>query len=411
MAFEVAVVGAGAAGLAAGIFAARAGLGGQVIALDGARRPGAKILISGGGRCNVTNAVVTERDFWGGSRNLIRNVLRALPVEDTVELFREIGVRLHEEEDGKLFPDSNRAATVLAALLAEAERRGVRLQANARVTGLSRTAEGFALETAAGVVEARRVVLATGGLSIPKTGSDGAGYELARGLGHRLVPTTPALAPLLLEGEWHQPLSGVSHRVEIGVQASGEPRTPLAGSMLWTHFGASGPVVLNASRLWHRAVLQGRKVAVTANLASGRSSESVDQELLEGAAAGGRVALRAVVARWMPGSVADAVIESAGLAPGLLLSALTREGRRSLVQKVVAWILPVQDSRGYGFAEATAGGVELTEVDAKRLESRCCPGLFLAGEVLDVDGRIGGFNFQWAWSSGFVAGRGAAARS
>jgi predicted Rossmann fold flavoprotein len=410
MTFEVAVVGAGAAGLAAGIAAARAGLADRVVALDGARRLGAKILISGGGRCNVTNRVVTERDFWGGSRNVVKKVLRAWPVAATIDFFREIGVELHEEEDGKLFPSSNRAAAVLGALVAEAERRGLRLQSGARVREISRNGEGFDLRTDAGVVSARRVVLATGGLSIPKTGSDGAGYDLAKALGHVLVPTTPGLAPLVLDGAWHQRLSGVSQRVEIAIETAGAPRERLAGSLLWTHFGASGPAVLDASRLWHRAVLEGRSVAVTASLAPGRSFESLEAELLEGAAAGG-TNLRAMVGRWMPASVAEAVLEQARLVPTLRSSALTREDRRRLVHEVTAWPLPIRSSRGYGFAEVTAGGVDLADVDGARLESRRCPGLFFAGEVLDVDGRLGGFNFQWAWSSGTVAGRAAAARS
>ena len=189
---EVAIVGGGAAGLAAAIFAARQKPGRQIVILDGAKKLGAKILISGGGRCNVTNDVVSADDFWGGSRHVIRRVLAAFPVEQTVAFFREIGVPLHPEPDGKLFPDSNKARTVLDALLAEAGRRGVRILLEHRATQITRRVEQFELATASHTLTARSVVLATGGRSVPKTGSDGTGYRLAQSLGHSLVPQTPA---------------------------------------------------------------------------------------------------------------------------------------------------------------------------------------------------------------------------
>lgn len=179
---DVIVVGAGAAGLATAIFAARRMSGRRVIALDGAEKLGAKILISGGGRCNVTNRQVSPADFWGGSANVVRRVLAAFPPPRTVEFFREIGVELHEEEHGKLFPDSNSAKTVLAALLAEAARRGVDVRTGHRVHSISRAGETFRVTSRSGDIEARAVALATGGLSYPKTGSDGAGYALAQRL-------------------------------------------------------------------------------------------------------------------------------------------------------------------------------------------------------------------------------------
>jgi predicted Rossmann fold flavoprotein len=408
--FDAAVVGAGAAGLATAIFAARHGVS-RLIALDGARRLGAKILISGGGRCNVTNKAVSERDFWGGNRNIVKQVLRAFPVPSTVDFFREIGVRLHEEEDGKLFPDSERARTVLDALLDEAQRRGVTLAPGSRVTGIVPARGRFEIATEGGAtIEARRVVLATGGLSVPETGSDGAGYGLAQRLGHTLVAPTPALVPLCLDGEWHVGLKGVSQRVEIDVQAERDGRTRLTGSLLWTHFGVSGPVVLNASRLWHRAVLERRAVRVTANLVGGRSFDSLEEGLLDRAKESGHTSIRSAIAEWMPAAVAEAILAAAGVDPGVPLKELTREARRRLLHAVAHRPLPVRDSRGFRFAEATAGGVEVTEIHPQTLESRKTPGLHVVGEVLDVDGRIGGFNFQWAWSSGYVAGCALAAR-
>ena len=196
---DVGVIGAGAAGLAAAIFTRRLNPSLSVVLLDSATKPGAKILVSGGGRCNVTNAAVSEADFWGGRRTMIRRVLRAFQPDDTVEFFRELGVTLHEEANGKLFPDSNRARDVLDALLGEVHAVGAMLFSGHRVLSVSRDSDGFRVTTSRGDLRARVVVLATGGQSLPKSGSDGTGFAIGRGLGHTLVPTTPGLVPLLIE--------------------------------------------------------------------------------------------------------------------------------------------------------------------------------------------------------------------
>jgi predicted Rossmann fold flavoprotein len=405
---DAAIVGAGAAGLAAGIFAARRAPHLVIVALDGAKKLGAKILVSGGGRCNVTNRVVTVGDFWGGSRHVIQRILGSLSVEEAIRFFEEIGVRLHEEEHGKLFPDSNSAKTVLNALVAEAERSGVRLMTDARVTGIRRGPEHFELDTSAGPLRARSVVLATGGLSLPKTGSDGGGYALVRSLGHALTPTTPGLAPLILTGDFHAPLSGISHVVEMTIRVDGQKPVRMTGSMLWTHFGVSGPVVLDASRHWHRAKLEGREVRVSASFFPGESFELLEQRFIELAPSSPKAQLRGVIAERVPNRVAQAILQHLGIAENVSMAHLSRDDRRRLVRSLLEWPLPVTDSRGYGYAEVTAGGVPLTEIEPATMESRKCPGLYLVGEILDVDGRIGGFNFQWAWSSGFVAGRGIA---
>ena len=409
---DIAVVGAGAAGLAAAIFIRRFNQDRSVVLLDGAQRPGAKILVSGGSRCNVTNIVVTERDFWGGRPAIIRRVLRAFPVADTVAFFREIGVALHEEANGKLFPDSNRARDVLDALLRESDRAGVTLTPGHRVLGVNQSNGQFTVVTSAGELRADTVVLATGGKSLPKSGSDGAGYEMAKRLGHTIVPTTPALAPLVLsEPSIHAQLSGVSQEVELAVWADGGILVRLAGALLWTHFGISGPVAMNASRHWLRAKLEGREAAISVNFCPGRQFESVDADLQRVAAASPKTMLRTAVAAMLPTSVADAMLRQLKIDSELSLAHFPRAERRRLSRALVEWPLPVVDSRGYTFAEATAGGVELGEIDPATMASRVCPGLYCVGEILDVDGRIGGFNFQWAWSSAFVAARALARRT
>jgi len=408
---DVAVVGAGAAGLATAAFAARQAPALSILMLDGARRPGAKILVSGGGRCNVTNTVVTPADFWAPASPPLRRVLRAFSVERTRAFFEQIGVALHEEPGGKLFPDTRRARTVLDALLEELRRRGVALLADHRVLAVRREAPGFALATGRGVFRARALVLATGGLSLPKTGSDGAGYAFAEALGHSVAPRTPALDPLLLDGSFHAALTGVSHDVEITVREPGARPVRIPGALLWTHFGASGPAALDASRFWHRARLRGREALLTVDLIPGLGFEGAESRLLALAAARPRLSLESAVATLLPAAVSAAVVRARGLDGSTPLGRLRREDRRALVQALLAWPLPVRGTRGYNFAEVTAGGVPLDEVDAGTLESRRCPGLYLAGEILDVDGRLGGFNFQWAWSSAWVVASALARRA
>jgi predicted Rossmann fold flavoprotein len=403
---DVVVAGGGAAGLATAIFCGRRAPTLRVVVLDGARHVGAKILVSGGSRCNVTNRVVTERDFWGGTSRIVRNVLRAFPAERAVQFFEQAGVSLHEEEDGKLFPDTNRARTVLDALLAELARVGVHLETGQRVAAVEREGGVFAVRTADRLYHARAVVLATGGRSLPKTGSDGFGYQLARRLGHGYVETTPALAPLVLDGAWHASLSGVAHPAAITIRSSAATVT-LAGPLLWTHFGASGPVILNASRHWHRARLEGREVEVRLNVCPGDTLESLAEWLTDRAAERPRALVSTVLAARLPAAVAELWAQHAG-ARNTTMAHLTRESRRTVARALLDWPLQVHDSRGYNYAEVTAGGVPLDEIDPATMQSRICPGLFLVGEILDVDGRLGGFNFQWAWSSAWVAAHGIA---
>lgn len=411
---DVVIVGAGAAGLMTAIACARHAPEARIVCLDGARSIGAKILVSGGARCNVTNRIVTERDFWGGPTRVVRDVLRAFPAERAAAFFEELGVALHEEPDGKLFPDTNRARTVLDALVRELARLRIDVRTAHRVTGVRQRIDGFDVETSAGTLPAtwaaRHVVLATGGQSLPKSGSDGFGYELARRLGHGQIQTTPALVPLVFDDGRLRALSGVAHPVAVTVRHDGEPPTRLTGALLWTHFGASGPVVLNASRHWSRGLVERRATAVFVNVVPGESFEALDAWMLDEARVRPRAGIAAALASKLPASVANAWVSLAGLTPDATMAHLSRDDRRALVRTLLETRLDVRDTRGYTYAEVTAGGVPLEEIDSRTMASRVCPGLYLVGEILDVDGRIGGFNFQWSWSTGWVAGKALADR-
>ena len=412
--YDIAIVGAGAAGLAAAIFAAEASTSAttnkrRVLLLEGASTIGAKILISGGGRCNVTHDVVSPADF-AGSRTVVRNVLAAFDAAATVRWFASLAVELKREETGKLFPVSNRARSVLDALVSRCQDLGVELTTSQRVTGVEPSADGFRITTAAGVFQARRLIMATGGRSLPRTGSDGTGWQIVANLGHTVTSTYPALVPLVLQSDFFQgELSGISHPAELSTFADGKLVDRRDGSLLWTHFGISGPVVLDASRYWVIAHADGRRVELQCNFYPGAGFEALDERLRNAVKQHPRQSTARFLESDFPERLAEALADEAGLSPTTALAQVTREQRRQLVHTLTALKLPVERDRGWDHAEVTAGGVPLNEVDFRTMASRRVPGLHLVGEMLDCDGRIGGFNFQWAWSTGYLAGRAAAA--
>lgn len=400
---DIVIVGAGAAGLMTAIWAGRTMKGKRIIVVDGARKLGAKILVAGGGRCNVTHDVVDEKAYAGSSRNAIKKVLRRFDMEETAAFFREIGVELKREETGKLFPVTDDARTVLNALLRETERVGAEVVFPRRVERVTRRGERFAVQGDDWEIECGRVVLATGGRSLPKSGSDGAGYDMARMLGHSITKRVfPALVPLTLPKEHFVcQLSGLTLPATLEVRSgSGAKLASFTDSTLCTHFGLSGPSVLDISRYWRDALFDDRGVKLVINWLPEFSMETLDAALRElGAMSPGR---------WLARHVADrlgrVLCEQAGVEASAPGHSLTREKRRSLAMMVTQCELPVTGDRGYNYAEVTAGGVPLAELQLSTMESRVCAGLHLVGEICDVDGRIGGYNFQWAWSSGYTAG-------
>ncbi|MDH4369927.1 MAG: NAD(P)/FAD-dependent oxidoreductase [Nitrospira sp.] len=408
----VAVVGAGAAGLTAAIAAAdtlaKKEAPGRVILLDGAKQVGAKILVSGGGRCNVTHDVVTPKDFFG-NRNIIRNVLAALPVHHTIAWFSSLGVDLKREPTGKLFPTTDQARTVLNALLDCARHVGVTICPDHRVCEISPSKSGYRVRHNHGAIQTVRIILATGGQSLPRTGSDGFGYRLVRSLGHRVTPTAPALVPLVLEQSmFHATLSGLSHEVELTTVVEGREADRRTGSLLWTHFGISGPVVMDASRFWTLATNRGAQVDLYGNFLPSRTPDELKAWLTLQATEHPKRSLARTLALLVPERFAHALCLSCSCAPLKTIAQVPRIDRNRLLDALTKFRFPVERDRGWNFAEVTAGGVPLDEINYRTMESKVAPGLYLTGEMLDCDGRIGGFNFQWAWTTGWLAGQSAA---
>ena len=402
---RVAVVGAGAAGLMAAIFAASAGA--ETLLLERTRDGGRKILISGGGRCNILPARVDERRFvTDSSPNTLRKILRSWPLAEQIAFFeRELRLPLVEEEDSaKLFPASNRARDVRDGLLALAAHRGTQFLPGTTVTGLSPTAAGWEVERGGSpplVVEA--VVVASGGLSVPNTGSDGRGLAMMAALGHTIHPTYPALTPLTSEPAPFAALAGVSLPVTISARDD-KRRSTAAGGFLFTHRGYSGPSVLDVSHIVVRSRMHGdEKARLTVRWS--RLNEAGWNAALRPE---GTRTVAGALRRELPERLANALADVANVSSSRPLAQLSREERLRLIDVLVRGDLPWTGDEGYKKAEVTGGGVSLAEIDPRTLESRRHPGLFLCGEILDAFGPIGGYNFLWAWATGRAAGIAAA---
>jgi predicted Rossmann fold flavoprotein len=303
---------------------------------------------------------------------------------------------------------SDSARTVLGALLSRCDDLGVMILTDHRVCDIVKE-ELFIVSHSRGQMTADRLILCTGGRSLPRTGSDGFGWELARKMGHHVTPTYPALVPLVLaEGMFHAELSGLTHEAELSTFADGKRIDRRSGSMLWTHFGVSGPVVLDASRHYLIARAEGRKVELRCNVCVGKNPEQVEREWIAAAGERPKAGCLTLLSQHLPERLGKILLQHTGIDPATAAGQLPREGRRKLMTALTALPLPVERDRGWNYAEVTAGGVPLEEINFRTMESRKTPGLYLAGEILDCDGRIGGFNFQWAWATGYLAGTAAA---
>jgi len=418
---DIAIIGSGAAGLAASIFAGEQAEAQNkpltIVAFEGAVKPGAKILVSGGGRCNVTNEAVSESDYWGAPPRSIRKVLKAFDEQRTLEWMESLGVPLKREPTGKWFPKSDKARSVLDALLNRQRQTGTQLRCGCRVAGVDRLPDGDFLVRIPPQpnLRAKRIIMATGGLALPKSGSDGAGLRWLQAMGHTIVPTTPALAPLLLKnsnsrrlepGEYFEEFAGITIDVRLELRSDeGKKLVSLDGPVVFTHFGISGPAAMNMSRHVARYRLEnpGSHGRVLLGHPNFENVQEAGQWLIAQAGEHGTRNVSTAVGALFPERISKVLT---GDIPGTLAQ-LSREKRELLAGRLAGFPLYVQGDRGYSFAETTAGGIDLKDVNLATMESRLVPGLYLCGEILDVDGRIGGFNFQWAWASGYLAGRGA----
>ncbi len=402
---RVVVIGAGAAGSMAAIFAAKAGA--ETTLIERTRDGGRKILISGGGRCNVLPALLDETRFvTDSSPNTLRKMLRSWPLDEQVAFFeQELGIPLViETETMKRFPVSNKARDVRDGLLEYARRSGATILTDTLVTGFAPASSGWRVERDGGAaIDADAIIVATGGLSVPNTGSDGTGLAILEKLGHAMHPTYAALTPITAEEPAFVALAGVSLTVTLTARDATRSATA-TGGFLFTHRGYSGPSVLDVSHVITRSSqVQGERATIVVRWTP------LDDKQWEQALRpqGPRTVIGALRAE-MPDRLAGTLANLAAVDQSRTLSELRRDERLRLIEMLVRGALPWTGDEGYKKAEVTGGGVSLAEVDPRTMESRRHAGLYICGEALDAFGPIGGYNFVWSWATGRAAGLGAA---
>jgi predicted Rossmann fold flavoprotein len=402
--WEVVVIGAGAAGLMAGLRAAERGK--RVLVLEKNRKAGVKILMSGGTRCNITQATDNRGIVaaYGPPGKFLHSPLASFSVQQTIDFFQGEGVLTKVEETGKIFPVSNKAADVLAALLGRLARSGATLALAEPVLELTRGPERFHVKTPGRTIDVDKVILTSGGQSYPGSGTTGDGYRFAQQLGHTIVPPRPALVPIMVNVPWVAELRGITMPdAGVAILDGDKPLLRKRGSLLFAHFGLSGPVVLDVSRIVSGHP-QPKSLTLELDALPGMAEAGLDDYLRTESLASGKKQLAVVLATHLPRRLADVALDLAGLPRERKAAALSKEERRRLVMGIKHARLPITGTMGFGKAEVTAGGIALGEVDSRTMMSKLVPNLFLAGEVLDLDGPIGGYNFQAAWSTGWLAG-------
>lgn len=386
---DVIIIGAGAAGLLCAATAAQRGR--RVLVIDHAKQAGKKILISGGGRCNFTNLYTSPENYLSENPHFCKSALSRYTQWDFIDLVNRHGIAYHEKTLGQLFCDHS-AKDIVSMLLTECRRAGAQVQLRTEITAVDYDANGYTVVTNQGVLRAPQLVVACGGLSMPKLGATPLGYQLAEQFGHRIVPVRAGLVPFTLHDADKQRFTELSG-LAVDVIASNQ-RNQFKEAMLFTHRGLSGPAMLQISSYWY----PGETIQI--NLLP---QESIFTSLLELRQQRPRMSLRSVLQEWLPKRLALTLCEQYQW-PDKNLADCNNALFQTIADTLENWTIKPNGTEGYRTAEVTLGGVDTREVNSKTMASTLQPGLYFIGEVLDVTGWLGGYNFQWAWSSGWACG-------
>lgn len=399
---QILIIGGGASGLTAAVSAARAGA--KVTVLEQNKQAGKKLLVTGNGRCNLTNRNQELSHYRGSSPEFIETALNAFGLTETLDFFQSLGIVTRDRE-GFLYPYSDQASSVADALRIEAEHLRVKLALNTRAKRICRENGRFLVETPGWTYEGDALILAAGSCAAPETGSDGSGYSFAKAMGHRVIEPLPALVQLRAKEPEFPKLKGL--RMEAGVSLfSGE--VLLAedrGEVQFTEYGLSGIPVFQVSRYGAAALSQGKKVRAVLNLLPFLRKEDQDAFWRKRIQAGGYKSAGQLLVGLFPKKMADCLLKRAGISADRTAETLTDQERKALVSACTSFEVSISACNGFDRAQVCCGGVDTKEVNPETMESKKVPGLYFAGELLDVDGACGGYNLQWAWTSGWLAGR------
>jgi predicted Rossmann fold flavoprotein len=392
---DVAIIGAGAAGLMAAATAGQRGK--RVLVLDHAEKLAEKIRISGGGRCNFTNLNTRPENFVSSNPHFCKNALSHYTPKHFLDLVKKHGIAHHEKHKGQLFCDTS-SEQIIQLLLAECAAGAVEIRHPCKVSEIRHHADSYTLETSSGQVQAQAIIIATGGLSIPKIGATAFGYQIAKQFAVPLLETKPGLVPLTFDSlDWQAfaPLSGLSLEVEVWLEnENGKPKAHFLEDLLFTHRGLSGPAILQISSFWNPAEKLHINLLPKHNVASKLIAEKSSS----------KKTVNNILAQWMPQRLAEACLTTHGIAPPQRISECADKTLRALGTSLNHWTITPNGSEGYRKAEVTVGGVDTRALSPHSMECLHHKGLYFVGEVMDVTGWLGGYNFQWAWASGYAAG-------
>jgi predicted Rossmann fold flavoprotein len=399
MQYQVIIIGGGAAGMVAGISAAQSKPKQNILIIEKNWILGKKVFVTGNGRCNLTNINLSPDKYYGENTKCLYNIFNQFSAGDTITFFNKLGVKFKTEKDGRVFPVTDTASTIVDVLSKELSRQNVRVYVNERVVKLVPDKNGWQIKTDKNIYETKSVIVATGGKSYPQSGSTGDGYDIARQLGHRIIEPRPALVSLELEGNLFKKLQGVKTNVTLTLTIRRKVVTSSAGELLFTHFGISGPVVLDMSRLIIDSLNTSNFIVSVNFLADSKTGDLATLFKTHS-----KKTLVNTLSLIMPKQLCSVLLSELKIDFDKQASQITKNEMRFITERLTNWELYVKGARSFEESMVTAGGIAMDEVNPRTMESLKAKGVYFAGEVLDIDGISGGYNLQFAWSTGYLAG-------